>query len=110
MMCELVQVVEDYLLEHNLDPNMSAWEQMKAREALQQKEEQETKRQQEKHLREIMMQEHDKTDEFSQGRTVASGGEVEKELARQMEARPKRPRKRVTTRVTMTRVIMMMQK
>jgi hypothetical protein len=33
MMCELVQVVEDFLLIHNEDPNLSAWEQMKAREA-----------------------------------------------------------------------------
>jgi translation initiation factor 2-alpha kinase 4 len=33
VMIELVQVVEDYLAEHNCDPNMSAWEQMKAREA-----------------------------------------------------------------------------
>jgi translation initiation factor 2-alpha kinase 4 len=94
MMCELVQVVEDYLLEHNLDPSMSAWEQMKAREALQKKEEQEAKRQQEKQLREIMMQEHDKTDEFSHGRMGASGGEVEKELARQMEALAAADRKR----------------
>lgn len=34
MMLDLVQVTEDYLLEHNRDPNMSAWEQMKAREAI----------------------------------------------------------------------------
>jgi translation initiation factor 2-alpha kinase 4 len=34
MMLDLVQVTEDYLLEHNRDPNLSAWEQMKAREAL----------------------------------------------------------------------------
>lgn len=32
MMVELVQVTEDFLLEHNRDPNMSAWEEMKARE------------------------------------------------------------------------------
>lgn len=34
MVIELVQVVEDFLVEHNRDPNLSAWEQMKAREAL----------------------------------------------------------------------------
>jgi eukaryotic translation initiation factor 2-alpha kinase 4 len=34
MILELVQVAEDYLIEHNNDPTMSAWEQMKAREAL----------------------------------------------------------------------------
>ena len=94
MMCELVQVVEDYLLAHNLDPNMSAWEQMKAREALQQQEEQEAKRRQEKELKRIMMEEHDKTDEFSPNRMLASGGEVEKELARQMEALAAADRKR----------------
>ena len=33
MMIELVQVVEDFLVKHNHDPNMSAWEQMKVREA-----------------------------------------------------------------------------
>jgi len=33
MMVELVQVAEDYCYSHNRDPNMSAWEQMKAREA-----------------------------------------------------------------------------
>jgi eukaryotic translation initiation factor 2-alpha kinase 4 len=33
MMVELVQVTEDFLVAHNTDPNMSAWEQMKAREA-----------------------------------------------------------------------------
>lgn len=32
MMVEMVQVTEDYLLEHNRDPTMSAWEEMKARE------------------------------------------------------------------------------
>jgi eukaryotic translation initiation factor 2-alpha kinase 4 len=32
MMVELVQVAEDFLLEHNRDPTMSAWEQMQERE------------------------------------------------------------------------------
>ena len=32
MVIELVQLVEDYLIEHNEDPTVSAWEQMKARE------------------------------------------------------------------------------
>lgn len=93
MMCELVQVVEDYLLAHNRDPNMSEWEQMKAREALQQQEEEKAKREQEKELKRIMMT-HDKTDEYSHDRIQASGGEVEKELARQMEALAEADRKR----------------
>lgn len=33
MVMELVQVAEDFLLENNVDPTLSAWEQMKAREA-----------------------------------------------------------------------------
>ena len=94
MMCELVQVVEDYLLAHNQDPNMSAWEQMRAREALQQQEEEEAKREQEKELKRIMMEEHEKTDEHSRGLIVASGGEVEMELKRQMEALAAADRKR----------------
>ena len=32
MVIELVQLVEDYLIKHNEDPTVSAWEQMKARE------------------------------------------------------------------------------
>jgi len=40
MMVELVQVAEDYLIDHNRDPTMSAWEQMKAREAMEAQDEQ----------------------------------------------------------------------
>ena len=40
MMVELVQVAEDYLIDHNRDPTMSAWEQMKAREAAEAQDEQ----------------------------------------------------------------------
>jgi translation initiation factor 2-alpha kinase 4 len=94
MMCELVQVVEDFLLAHNRNPNMSEWEQMKAREALQQQEEERAKRDQEKELKRIMMEEHDKTDEYSHDRINASGGEVEREMARQMEALAEADRKR----------------
>ena len=94
MMCELVQVVEDYLLAHNRDPNMSAWEQMKAREALQQQKEEQARREQEDKLNRIMMEEHEKTDEHSRSLILASGGEVEKELARQMEALAAADRKR----------------
>jgi hypothetical protein len=94
MMCELVQVIEDYLLAHNRDPNMSEWEQMKAREALQQQEQEKAKREREQQLKRIMMETHDKTDEYSHDQIVATGGEVEKELARQMEALAEADRKR----------------
>ena len=39
MMIEMVQVVEDFLADHNRDPNMSAWQQMREREALKQQQE-----------------------------------------------------------------------
>lgn len=94
MMCELVQVVEDYLLAHNRNPNLSQWEQMKAREALQQQQEEQAKRDEERELKRIMMETHDKTDDYSHDIIHASGGEVEKELARQMEALAEADRKR----------------
>ena len=94
MMCELVQLVEDYLLAHNRDPNMSEWEQMKAREALQRQQEEHAKQEHEKMLKQIMMETHDKTDEYSHDRIIASGGEVKRELARQMEALVEADRKR----------------
>lgn len=45
MVIELVQLVEDYLIEHNQDPNVSAWEQMKAREKEQEENRQALERQ-----------------------------------------------------------------
>ena len=50
MMMDLVQVVEDFLCQHNRDPTMSGWEQMKAREAA----ELEKERQQEQDLARLM--------------------------------------------------------
>ena len=97
MMCEIVQEAEDYLLGHNKDPakaNMSAWEQMKEREAA----EEEAKRMQ-KELREKPLQLLDdssyqqKRFEFSSIDRSGAGGnlapaamvQAEKELARQMQ-------------------------
>lgn len=54
MMIELVQVVEDFLNVHNCDPNMSAWEQMKAREALEKEEETKVQTQSEEELSRLM--------------------------------------------------------
>lgn len=90
MMIELVQVVEDFLVTHNLDPNMSAWEQMKAREAQEQQERQRKEREQEEVLRKLILQDSATGDPeespsgHRQFHTI--GGEVEKELARQVEA------------------------
>ena len=39
MILELVQVAEDFLLEHNRDPTQSAWEQMKERERIEKEKE-----------------------------------------------------------------------
>jgi len=50
MMVELVQVAEDYLLSHNRDPTLSAWEQMKQREDLEKEQE---RRMQEEHQAEM---------------------------------------------------------
>lgn len=95
MMCELVQVAEDYLLDHNRDPNMSEWEQMKAREALKQQEEAEAKREQERQLERIMMEQHEKADDLSLNPAMeASGGEVAREMARQVDALAAADRKR----------------
>jgi serine/threonine protein kinase len=55
MMIELVQVGEDFLLEHNRDPNgKSEWEQMKAREAQEREQESKVKTQGEEELARLM--------------------------------------------------------
>lgn len=95
MMIELVQVAEDYLLEHNQDPNMSAWEQMKAREDLEQKE----KRKAQEEVARIMNAETSNNYEHrlsptpSKGRSWLEGegptfasSDIEREFLRQREA------------------------
>lgn len=54
MMVELVQVTEDYLLEHNRDPKTSAWEQMKAREAMEQEKEQRLQAEQQEEINRLI--------------------------------------------------------
>lgn len=44
MVSELVQTTEDFLIEHNRDPTMSAWEQMKAREKTEREQEENVQR------------------------------------------------------------------
>ena len=81
--CELVQVAEDYVLEHNKDPtvwNVSAWEQMKAREKKEEEEEVERRRKSEEEM------EDELEGEDSKGSVivgVVGDGEVERELSRQ---------------------------
>lgn len=107
MMIELVQVAEDFLLEHNRDPNMSAWEQMKAREAQEREQKSKVKTQGEEELARLMGSGTGGSKEFSllspltsktkvnfrdEGDSQASGTggaaatDVERELLRQRDA------------------------
>lgn len=97
MMCEIVQEAEDYLLEHNIDPakaNMSAWEQMKEREAAEEEAKRIQKEEQEAPLQLLDDSSYQqKRFEFSSLDKSAGGGhlapaaviQAEKELARQMQ-------------------------
>lgn len=101
MVCELVQICEDFLLENNVDPNLSEWEQMKAREAKEKAKEEELKLARDKEIR-TMIDEEKSSDrlDFSSSRNNLSSpnnnniykgnqktpDEIEKELARQREA------------------------
>ena len=95
VMCELVQLTEEFLLQHNRDPTVSAWEQMKQREALEQQERLRKLQEQEEQVKQLLIQEQSTNgsllEHTSHGTTKrnylkASGGDVERELARQMEA------------------------
>jgi translation initiation factor 2-alpha kinase 4 len=89
MMIELVQVAEDYLLAHNRDPTMSAWEQMQEREKHQRIKENEAA----KALDMLMAKEptssfEETSSRHRQGQAPAEVGskDVERELLRQQEA------------------------
>jgi translation initiation factor 2-alpha kinase 4 len=93
MMIELVQVVEDFLGSNNRNPTWSAWEEMRQREAMEIEERQRKERKREDELRQLMDTEEKTGDLFeSPANTIKSiqrmeiGGEVEKELLRQVEA------------------------
>ncbi|CAJ1930603.1 unnamed protein product [Cylindrotheca closterium] len=91
MVCELVQVAEDYLLDHNTDPSMSAWEQMKAREAKEKaEEEREQRNSMENQSFETNSHSMTVTDEVGSQpdniRTFTPAADLERELARQTEA------------------------
>ena len=114
MVCELVQLTEDYLLEHNQDPTLSAWEQMKQRQEKEEKQNQLLEAQRAKELKLLTRNDvAENSDHHDQFRTTTSltfssasspissshGGssmrgvgegivsnEVERELSRQMHA------------------------
>ena len=98
MMCEIIQEAEDYLLEHNKDPakaNMSAWEQMKEREAAQKETERKQQEEQEAYRKQFL----DDSSNHQRGKyemssvdksggaemTAAAAMEAERELQKQME-------------------------
>ena len=98
MMCEIIQDAEDYLLEHNKDPakaNMSAWEQMKEREAAQEEAERKQQEEQEAYRKQFL----DDSSNHQRGKyemssvdksggaemTAAAAMEAARELQKQME-------------------------
>ena len=98
MMCEIIQEAEDYLLEHNKDPakaNMSAWEQMKEREAAQKEAERKQQEEQEAYRKQFL----DDSSNHQRGKyemssvdksggaemTAAAAMEADRELQKQME-------------------------
>jgi hypothetical protein len=91
MVCEFVQIVEDFLLEKNVDPTMSAWEQMKAREAREKEEKERIKDEIESpnfDARSASKQtfDHEGSSNNLNSRPEAASADVERELARQREA------------------------
>jgi translation initiation factor 2-alpha kinase 4 len=100
MVCELVQLTEDFLLEHNQDPTMSAWEQMKAREAKEKAEKEKIEQERNTELQMLIQAENSSNNPYStamlspeNSRNVLSSfgqgcdsSNVERELARQREA------------------------
>jgi Protein kinase domain/RWD domain len=99
VVCELVQVTEAFLFEHNVDPSMSAWEQMKAREAKEQAEKEALKMEKEKRIKFLMDADSEQAAVFSLGGSVVSPRStegdfhglsaphhIERELTRQREA------------------------
>jgi ubiquitin-protein ligase len=105
MMVELVQLTEDYLLEHNRDPTMSAWEQMKAREAMEKEKERRLEELQQEEINRLLNRssspvssfksitgEH--SDHSGKSQILKGGGDggaaassdIKRELHRQMEA------------------------
>ncbi len=101
MVCELVQICEDFLLDHNEDPTLSAWEQMKEREAKEKAEAEEIKLARDKEIRSMIDEEkssdmlgisNSRSKMNSNSNNIMYKGtqkppdEIEKELARQREA------------------------
>jgi eukaryotic translation initiation factor 2-alpha kinase 4 len=115
MVCELVQVAEDYLLQNNVDPTLSAWDQEVARKAKEQAEKEAMEKERKKKLRLVDI--HDDSERImgsrsglvlspQHSRSATSPAirgniqhvavtEIERELARQREALDEANRRRV---------------
>lgn len=99
MIVELVQTAENYLVEHNHDPTMSAWEQMKAREEMEKANELKAEQEIDRIMNSISSFPNDTSPQHSSHHnkvsfqnyltampTDRSSFEIERELARQREA------------------------
>jgi translation initiation factor 2-alpha kinase 4 len=95
MVIELVQLAEDFVLEHNQDPTLSAWEQMKAREAKEKEEREQLERQwlmeqssskQQRMTSAISPKENDDLLVSSSDPHMTVSSDIQRELARQREA------------------------
>lgn len=85
VMLDLVRDCEDYLVTHNRDPLMSAWEQMKAREALKLAEKNRRMNEEEAHLKRYIAETRE--DSSRQDiQTSTDKKEFDEEMTRQMEA------------------------
>jgi hypothetical protein len=78
MVCELVQLSEDFVLERNVDPTKSAWQQMKDREAKEEEERQQKEHERQKQMRSLISNDisHDDIsgDRLSYSRSRTGGG------------------------------------
>jgi eukaryotic translation initiation factor 2-alpha kinase 4 len=98
MMVELVQVMEDFLVEHNRDPTMSAWEQMKAREEREKEKERKLQLEQQEAIHRLMGRRHEAPSDHSGTKSPMSSSritmesadiassDIKRELTRQIEA------------------------
>jgi eukaryotic translation initiation factor 2-alpha kinase 4 len=98
MMVELVQVMENFLLEHNRDPTMSAWEQIKAREEREKEKERKLQLEQQEAIHRLMGRRHEAPSDHSGTKSPMSSSritmesadiassDIKRELARQIEA------------------------
>ncbi|KAG7354267.1 serine/threonine protein kinase [Nitzschia inconspicua] len=113
MVCDFVQIAEDFLLQHNVDPTLSAWDQERARKAKEQEQKKAMEKERKSKLglldinedsevlestgRLILSPEHSKTTTHGgtrDGFQSVAMTDIEQELARQREALEEAKRRR----------------